>query len=137
MKKIVICVSAVIAACAAYAMNTANAKATVIVPPQSVSAGATVTNAALAVRSYKGIGEVACLANAVAAASSNRIVTVQLYGTNTVSGGWKLIEAASKKGAEACILRVPFHGEALPPYVRTVVSVTVANTIVSGVMMGY
>lgn len=136
MKKIVaLCAVALCAVAAFAALRTGGKTALPITPPASVSAGATVTNATVAVAGLLGLGEVVCCANAVAAASSNRTVTVYLDGTNTVAGGWYLIGAASYKGAAAGVVRVPFRGDELPPTVRTRVANTTAASIVSGVLL--
>lgn len=135
MKKI-LALAAVLAAFAASAAITTSAfRAIVATPPASVSAGATATNTLAVAGGYKGMGEVCFACNAVAAASSNRTVTVYLDGTNTVAGGWYLIGAASYKGAAAGVVRVPFRADDLPPTVRMRVSNTTAASVVGGVLI--
>ena len=134
MKK-TLALAAVLAAFAASAAITTSAfRAAVATPPATVAAGATATNT-LAVAGYKGMGEACVVCNAVAAASSNRTVTVYLDGTNTVAGGWYLIGAASYKGAAAGVVRVPFRADELPPAVRVRVSNTTAASIVGCVLI--
>ena len=136
MKKIAaLCAVALCAVAAFAALRTGGKTAIPISPPASVSAGATVTNAYVAVAGLRGLGEVVCCANAVAAASSNRTVTVTLYGADATNGAWRVIGAASYKGASAGVVRVPFRGDELPPYVRTAVGNTTAASIVSGVLL--
>lgn len=136
MKKIVaLCAVALCAVAAFAALRVGGGKALPLAPPTSVSAGATVTNDYVSVAGLRGIGEVVFVANALSAANSNRTVTATLLGSDATNGEWRVIGAASYKGAPAGVIRVPFRGDSLLPYVRTALSVTTANSVVSGVLL--
>lgn len=136
MKKILAMCAVALAVCGAFAaLRTGGKTAIAIAPPATVSAGATTTNAYVAVSGLRGMGEVVFCANAVAAASSNRTVTVTLYGADATNGEWRVIGAGSYKGAAAGVARVPFRGEYLPPYIRTTVGNTTASSVVSAVLL--
>lgn len=99
MKKL--CMMLAVAACAIgafAALDTRVASADVAFPAQSVTAGAAVTNAVMAVEPCRGLGEISFAIGSVAAASSNRTITATLIGTNTVAGGWSVINTATYKG---------------------------------------
>jgi hypothetical protein len=81
------------------------------------------------------MGEVVCMASSVAAANSNRTVTVTLFGCETSNGVYRAIGAGNYKGAAAGVFRVPFAGGDLPPYIRTTVGNTTAQSVVSGVLL--
>jgi len=138
MKKFLAMLAVCACAAAAFAaLDTGDLTATVSFPAQSVSAGATVTNAVQAVSGCKGIGEINVAVGSVAAASGNRTVSVTLIGTNTVAGGWVALNSASYKGAGAAVIRVPFQGDYLPPFIKVAVGNTTASSVVSGVLLTY
>lgn len=137
MKKLCIVLGAVACAICAYAaLDTRAASATVVFPAQSVASGVAVTNAAQTVVGH-GLGEISFAIGPVAAASSNRTVTCTLYGTNTVEGGWAVINEGSYKGAEAVVLRMSVACGFLPPVIKVAVGNTTAASVVSGVMYYY
>ena len=85
MKKLLTILLAACACCAAVAaLTTANLREDVVLPAQSVAAGAMATNV-VAVSGYRGLGEVCVAVGPVAAASSNRTVTVTLEGGKAFS----------------------------------------------------
>lgn len=136
MKKIVALCAVLAAFAATAALTTAGLRTAVVFPSASVAAGATSTNT-VALSGYRGLGEVCCTVGAVAAASSNRTVTVTLEGTNTVAGGWYTINSGTYKGASAGVVRVQCQAEHLPPTVRVKVANTTAASVVSGVLLAY
>ena len=136
MKRLYTMLAAIGCAIAAQAaLDTRTFDAAVAFPAQTVAAGATVTNAAQAVVGCKGLGEITFNIGAVASASSARTVTATLYGTNTVAGGWAVVNAATYTGAAAGVLRLPFNGRHLPPFIKVAAGVTTADTAVAGTLM--
>jgi len=137
MKKMLVILLAACACCAAVAaLTTANLREQVVLPAQSVAEGAMVTNV-VAVSGYRGLGEVCVAVGPVAAASSNRTVTVTLEGTNTVSGGWSLVGAGTYRGAEAGVIRVQCQADCLPGYIRVTATNTTAASVLSGLLLAY
>lgn len=136
MKKFAMMLAVVACALGAFAaLDTRVFDESVAFPAQSITAGATVTNAVQAVSGCKGIGEITFAIGAVSAASANRTVTAYLIGTNTVAGGWQVINTASYKGKDAAVLRLPFIGDYLPPYIKVAVGNTTAASVVGGTML--
>lgn len=136
MRKLYTMLAVIGCAVAAHAaLDTTVFDEAVAFPMQTVTAGATVTNAVQAVSGCKGIGEITFAIGAVSAASSNRVITATLLGTNTVTNGWSPIGMASYKGADAAVLRLPFIGKNLPPFIKVAVGATVANSVVGGTIM--
>lgn len=135
-KMIAFCAVLAVAAAAMAALTTAGLRTAVVFPSQSINASA----AAMAVTElsgYKGLGEVCLTCSSVAAANSNRTVTVTLEGTNTVAGGWSVVNTGTYKGAAAGVVRVPCRAESLPTYIRVSVTNTTAASVVSGVLLAY
>lgn len=138
MKKL--CMMLAVAACAIgafAALDTRVASADVAFPAKSVTAGAAVTNAVMAVEPCRGLGEISFAIGSVAAASSNRTITATLIGTNTVAGGWSVINTATYKGAAAAVLRMPVQCDYLPPYIKVAVANTTAASVVAGTLYSY
>lgn len=97
----------------------------------------TQTNAVVDTSAYKGFGTLCVTIGDDAAGWTGRVAIVTIQQTNTTSGGWSTIGAATNKTGSASLDRIPFECGKGGKYLRGIFSQTNGNASASAILNAY